>query len=298
MGTKFFGKLFDVDETRISVDYFRNDTMYQLISHAHSDHIQGYRDDCHYTIVCTHATKQLLLWLLSNPGSCTFIVLELGKTVDLEGISVTALPVTHCLGACMFLVDGVLYAGDGRDFPLATIEQFPVSDCYFDSTFLRDNETPSPPLHAVVAEMMRYLSMPAFAHHIVFFSTPLPRLGHEIVYRAVYKTFHQRVFVHDLEFYDLLYWAMGDASGATDDPTTTRFTTTNGVARGRAQPVLCVCFQPTYFRKKPPGTMFEVREDKVIFNLNFHPGHDEVDALLEATGTSVTNRAYPLVSKK
>lgn len=113
-----------------------------FLSHVHSDHLRGLESFKSTFVYCTAQTRELLLRLEKYPHRMNFAkgILESRKqtyrrlknhikTIPLEtpvvielapgnSIRVTLFDANHCLGACMFLIQGqgrsVLYTGDIR----------------------------------------------------------------------------------------------------------------------------------------------------------------------------------------
>ncbi len=89
-----------------------------FISHAHSDHIAR-----HDYVLCTAPTAALMEHRLGKKRMVH--VMEPGVPIDWAGVTLTALPAGHCLGAAMLHVqaDGrsLLYTGDFKLSPSATV---------------------------------------------------------------------------------------------------------------------------------------------------------------------------------
>lgn len=87
-----------------------------FVSHAHSDHIAR-----HEYVLCTAPTAALMEHRL---GKRTVHVMELGEPISWAGVTLTALPAGHCLGAAMLHVEAdgqtLLYTGDFKLSPSAT----------------------------------------------------------------------------------------------------------------------------------------------------------------------------------
>ncbi|GIZ42986.1 hypothetical protein CKM354_000623200 [Cercospora kikuchii] len=133
----------------IRIDYFRQSSSQQnrpalayFLSHVHSDHLQGLETCRSPFIWCSPATREILLRLEKYPHRMNFakgilesrqqtyrhlkkilrpIPLEAPTEIELvpgRSIRVTLLDANHCVGACMFLIEGdgkaILYTGDIR----------------------------------------------------------------------------------------------------------------------------------------------------------------------------------------
>ncbi|GAB4142749.1 MAG: ligase-associated DNA damage response exonuclease [Thermogutta sp.] len=87
-----------------------------FVSHAHSDHIAR-----HDYVLCTAPTAALMEHRL---GKRTVRIMQPGEPIPWAGVTLTALPAGHCLGAAMLHVqaDGqsLLYTGDFKLSPSAT----------------------------------------------------------------------------------------------------------------------------------------------------------------------------------
>ncbi|CAK1356677.1 unnamed protein product [Cercospora beticola] len=133
----------------IRIDYFRQSSSQQnrpalayFLSHVHSDHLQGLETCRSPFIWCSPATREILLRLEKYPHRMNFargilesrqqtyghlrkilrpIPCEAPTEIELvpgRSIRVTLLDANHCVGACMFLIEGdgkaILYTGDIR----------------------------------------------------------------------------------------------------------------------------------------------------------------------------------------
>ncbi|MGQ9913728.1 MAG: MBL fold metallo-hydrolase RNA specificity domain-containing protein [Thermogutta sp.] len=105
-----------------------------FVSHAHSDHIAR-----HEFVLCTAPTAALMEHRL---GKRTVRVMELGEPISWAGVTLTALPAGHCLGAAMLHVEAdgqtLLYTGDFKLSPSATVtaaEPAPAEILIMESTF-------------------------------------------------------------------------------------------------------------------------------------------------------------------
>ncbi|KAI4747442.1 hypothetical protein E4T50_02249 [Aureobasidium sp. EXF-12298] len=113
-----------------------------FLSHVHSDHLRGLESFKSTFIYCTAQTRELLLRLEKYPHRMNFargilesrkqtyrrlknhiksIPLETPTEIELapgQSIRVTLFDANHCLGSCMFLIEGngkaILYTGDLR----------------------------------------------------------------------------------------------------------------------------------------------------------------------------------------
>jgi DNA cross-link repair 1C protein len=143
----FDGKVVEFPDIRI--DYFRADSdpsssppLAFFLSHVHSDHLLGLEMKSKIFTYCTPATRDILLRLEKYPHRMNFakgiletriqsyrhrkdlmkaIALEVPTEIELapgRKIQVTAFDANHCVGACMFLIEGdgkaILYTGDIR----------------------------------------------------------------------------------------------------------------------------------------------------------------------------------------
>ena len=97
-----------------------------FLSHLHADHTRGLTPSWqHGHIYTTHTNRHLLLQRFSLPPQCiTAIHFNTPTSLALSPhhphlrFTVTLLPVCHCPGACMLLLDGywgrIVYTGDMR----------------------------------------------------------------------------------------------------------------------------------------------------------------------------------------
>jgi DNA cross-link repair 1C protein len=113
-----------------------------FLSHVHNDHLKGLESFKSTFVYCTAQTRELLLRLEKYPHRMNFargilesrkqtyrrlknhikpIPLETPTEIELapgQSIRVTLLDANHCLGSCMFLIEGdgkaILYTGDLR----------------------------------------------------------------------------------------------------------------------------------------------------------------------------------------
>lgn len=113
-----------------------------FLSHVHSDHLKGLESFKSTFVYCTAQTRELLLRLEKYPHRMNFakgilesrkqtyrrlknhikpIPLETPTEIELapgQSIRVTLFDANHCLGSCMFLIEGngkaILYTGDLR----------------------------------------------------------------------------------------------------------------------------------------------------------------------------------------
>ncbi len=141
----FDGRVAEFPDIRI--DYFRTvpgsrPPLAYFLSHVHSDHLVGLESCKSPFIYCTPGTRDILLRLEKYPHRMNFArgILEtrtqtyrhlrnLLKAIPLETptvielapgreVRVTLFDANHCVGACMFLIEGggkaVLYTGDVR----------------------------------------------------------------------------------------------------------------------------------------------------------------------------------------
>ena len=137
----FDGRVVEFPDIRI--DYFRGDpASAYLLSHVHTDHLVGLERKPANFVYCTPATRDILLRLEKYPHRMNFakgileeqvrtfrhlkdllkaISLEVPTEIELASgrtIRVTAFDANHCVGSCMFLIEGngkaILYTGDIR----------------------------------------------------------------------------------------------------------------------------------------------------------------------------------------
>ena len=140
-----------------------------FLSHVHSDHLKGLESFKSTFIYCTAQTRELLLRLEKYPHRMNFargilesrkqtyrrlknhikpIPLETPTEIELapgQSIRVTLFDANHCLGSCMFLIEGggkaILYTGDLRSeqWWVNTLIRNPVLLPYTKSTQRLDN---------------------------------------------------------------------------------------------------------------------------------------------------------------
>ena len=96
------------------------DVRHYLLTHAHSDHTTGLNASFDLgTIYCSSITARVLRSTIGTRQKllCT---LEVGETIEVEGVMITALDAGHCPGALMFLFHDLasghraLHTGDCR----------------------------------------------------------------------------------------------------------------------------------------------------------------------------------------
>ncbi|KAK6003357.1 hypothetical protein QM012_001202 [Aureobasidium pullulans] len=140
-----------------------------FLSHVHSDHLKGLESFKSTFIYCTAQTRELLLRLEKYPHRMNFargilesrkqtyrrlknhikpIPLETPTEIELapgQSIRVTLFDANHCLGSCMFLIEGngkaILYTGDLRSeqWWVNTLVRNPVLLPYTKGTQRLDN---------------------------------------------------------------------------------------------------------------------------------------------------------------
>ena len=132
-----------------------------FLSHLHKDHTSGLSPSWqHGRIITTHVNRALLLSLYSLPHNLiTALHYNTPTTLPLTSsatqpqptthVTVTLLPVYHCPGACMVVLDGywgrVVYTGDMRWLPGTglggeggTLLSRPVDVLYLDNTYANE----------------------------------------------------------------------------------------------------------------------------------------------------------------
>ncbi|THZ50528.1 hypothetical protein D6C90_02510 [Aureobasidium pullulans] len=140
-----------------------------FLSHVHSDHLKGLESFKSTFVYCTAQTRELLLRLEKYPHRMNFakgilesrkqtyrrlknhikpIPLETPTEIELapgHSIRVTLFDANHCLGSCMFLIEGngkaILYTGDLRSetWWVNTLTRNPVLLPYTNDTRRLDN---------------------------------------------------------------------------------------------------------------------------------------------------------------
>ena len=104
-------------------NFVEPDVRHYFLTHAHSDHTCGLHSSFDLgTIYCSELTARVLRATLGTRQKllCT---IEVGQTVEVEGINVTALDAGHCPGSLMFLFThlatgrSALHTGDCRASP-------------------------------------------------------------------------------------------------------------------------------------------------------------------------------------
>jgi hypothetical protein len=245
----FDGKVAEFPDIRI--DYFRphpnsRPPLAYFLSHVHSDHLVGLESCKSPFIYCTPATRDILLRLEKYPHRMNFArgILEtrtqtyrhlknLLKAIPLETptvielapgreIQVTLFDANHCVGACMFLIEGggkaVLYTGDIRSetwwvnslmrnptlVPYACTTREPMKrlDCiYLDTTFvvtgkedpLREFASKAQGIDELLRKVAQYPSGTQFYFDSWTF-------GYEDVWQALSKFLGSQVHVDDYRY--------------------------------------------------------------------------------------------------
>ena len=248
----FKGKVAEFPDIRI--DYFRSDPdpksrppLVYFLSHVHSDHLLGLETDSKIITYCTPATRDILLRLEKYPHRMNFakgiletrtqtyrhrkdrvkaISLEVPTEIELTPgrcMQVTAFDANHCVGACMFLIEGdgkaILYTGDIRSevwwvnslvrnpvlLPYACLsngEPIKRLDCiYLDTTFvangkedsLRDFASKAQGIYELLRKVAQYPSSTDFYFDSWTF-------GYEDVWQALSRALDCRVHLDDYRF--------------------------------------------------------------------------------------------------
>ena len=104
-------------------NFVEPDVHHYFLTHAHSDHTCGLHASFDLgTIYCSELTARVLRATLGTKQKllCT---IEIGQTIEIEGVAVTALDAGHCPGSLMFLFvhlatgHRALHTGDCRASP-------------------------------------------------------------------------------------------------------------------------------------------------------------------------------------
>ena len=104
-------------------NFVEPDVRHYFLTHAHSDHTCGLHSSFDLgTIYCSELTSRVLRATLGTKQKMLCII-EVGQTIEVEGIHVTALDAGHCPGSLMFLFThaasgrSALHTGDCRASP-------------------------------------------------------------------------------------------------------------------------------------------------------------------------------------
>ena len=110
-----------------------------FVSHAHSDHFAR-----HERLLCSHATRELILARYGQPKKTTFLTPAFGEVLDFTGFEVRLLPAGHILGSAQLHLtrkrDGatLLYTGDFKLRPnhaCESAEFLPADTLIMETTF-------------------------------------------------------------------------------------------------------------------------------------------------------------------
>ncbi|CAG9559216.1 unnamed protein product [Danaus chrysippus] len=133
--------------THFAVDAFSYgdipNVKHYFLTHFHSDHYSGLKKNFNKLIFCSQITADLCISRLGVNLKC-FHVINVGETIKIEGVEVTAVDANHCPGALMLvftLPNGktLLHTGDFRACP--PMESYPVfwnkdiHTIYLDTTY-------------------------------------------------------------------------------------------------------------------------------------------------------------------
>ncbi len=161
-----------------------------FVSHAHSDHIAR-----HEYVLCTAPTAAFMEHRL---GKRTVRIMEPGEPISWAGVTLTALPAGHCLGAAMLRVEAdgrsLLYTGDFKLSPSATVaaaEPVRADILIMESTF-GTPEYRMPPQEEVLARLDDLLrrtleseAVPVIEAYSLGKGQEITRRLHELGYRVV-----------------------------------------------------------------------------------------------------------------
>ena len=99
------------------------DVQHYFLTHAHSDHTCGLNSSFDVgTIYCSALTGRVLRATI-GVRSKVIQTIEVGETIEIDGVAVTALDAGHCPGSLMFLFEHrasgyrALHTGDCRASP-------------------------------------------------------------------------------------------------------------------------------------------------------------------------------------
>ena len=95
-----------------------------LLTHAHSDHTCGLSSPFELGVIyCSALTGRFLCARLGKCLSEVMVTIEVGESIHVDGVRITALDAGHCPGSLMFLLEHVasgyraLHTGDCRAAP-------------------------------------------------------------------------------------------------------------------------------------------------------------------------------------
>ncbi len=130
---------------RFVFDNFREKGLLHLLSHAHSDHTSGLKNNwMKAPILCTDITVEIILTRFNLIPKSIFILKQPGELVELDDIEIQIVDANHCPGSVMFSCKSnksqqkVVFTGDFRlnDNIRENIDQFTNADImYLDCTF-------------------------------------------------------------------------------------------------------------------------------------------------------------------
>ena len=96
------------------------DVRHYLLTHAHSDHTCGLHASFDLgTVYCSSVTARVLRATIGLPEK-RITTIDVGQSIEVEGVQITALDAGHCPGSLMFLLEHLatghtaLHTGDMR----------------------------------------------------------------------------------------------------------------------------------------------------------------------------------------
>uniref|UniRef100_A0A1Q3F1Y3 Putative hydrolase involved in interstrand cross-link repair n=1 Tax=Culex tarsalis TaxID=7177 RepID=A0A1Q3F1Y3_CULTA len=134
--------------TTFAVDAFRYGDIagvtHYFLSHFHADHYIRLKKSFDKPLIMSPITASLVEAFI-NVDKAHYILLDLHKPIELDGVRITALDANHCPGAVLFLFQlptgtNILHTGDFR--ASAAMEEYPefwnmdIHSLYLDTTYL------------------------------------------------------------------------------------------------------------------------------------------------------------------
>lgn len=157
--------------TTFAVDGFRygkiDGITHYFLTHFHADHYIGLKKSFDMPLICSSITSRLVLkFIRVDPKYIT--TLDVGQTITINGVSITALDANHCPGAVMFFFKSeygtALHVGDFR--ANVNMESWPefwhndIDELYLDTTYFNCQyslKTQEECIHIVLSEVKKFL---------------------------------------------------------------------------------------------------------------------------------------------
>eukprot|EP00002_Diphylleia_rotans_P026950 TRINITY_DN5397_c0_g1_i4.p1 TRINITY_DN5397_c0_g1~~TRINITY_DN5397_c0_g1_i4.p1 ORF type:complete len:568 (+),score=79.15 TRINITY_DN5397_c0_g1_i4:42-1745(+) len=197
-----------VPGTNFSVDAFRGfipDCRHYFLSHFHADHYGGLTKSFSKGIIYgTRVTLNYVQHRFNIPDG-SLVCIDVGKSIVVEGVRVTAIDANHCPGAAMFLfelADGKVYlhSGDFRYCP--EMETWPIlcslrgriNTLYLDTTYCKPNYRF--PIQREVLDFVQKTGVDCFKEDPrTLFVVGSYQVGKEKVFECLSRAIGKKVFV-------------------------------------------------------------------------------------------------------